>query len=418
METEKANFNHWSKKKRLMFKFLLVAIGLFFGLLITEIFLRVTGYSYPMFYQTDTTRGYALSPNMKGWYRKEGKSYVEINSDGLRDEEHSIAKPDNTIRIALVGDSYPEAFQVSLEEAFWKIMQRKLRECGAFGGKQIEIINFGVSGYGTAQEFITLREQVWKYSPDIVILAMTTNNDITDNSRHFKKTEIPYFVYRDNRLTLDESFRDSVSFKFNDSILSRTGFWLQNNLRVIQAFQEARTALKYKYNEWKNKPTANQQSALILQSAKPSEIQKIEDIGIDNQIYRPPNDEFWNEAWRVTEGILGEMNNEVQSKGAKFWVVTLSNGIQVHPNPAARTAFLKKIGAEDLLYPDKRIKAFADTQGITAVNLAPELLAYAEQNQIYLHGFGDDIGNGHWNQIGHLVAGEILGGKICQGILK
>ena len=42
------------------------------------------------------------------------------------------------------------------------------------------------------QEFLTLREKVWKYSPDLVMLAVTTNNDITDNSRALKKTdEIP-----------------------------------------------------------------------------------------------------------------------------------------------------------------------------------------------------------------------------------
>src|SRR5205814_6625220 len=67
-----------------------------------------------------------------------------------------------------------------------------LEECNVFPGKKIEVLNFGVSGYGTAQELLTLREQVWKYSPDIVMLAITTNNDITDNLRALKKTdEIP-----------------------------------------------------------------------------------------------------------------------------------------------------------------------------------------------------------------------------------
>ena len=42
---------------------------------------------------------------------------------------------------------------------------------------------------------MTLREQVWSYSPDVVLLAVTTNNDVLDNSRALKLTdEIPYFV--------------------------------------------------------------------------------------------------------------------------------------------------------------------------------------------------------------------------------
>ena len=297
-------------------------------------------------------------------------------------------------------------------------MQRKLRECGAFGGKNIEIINFGVSGYGTAQELITLREQVWKYSPDLVILAVTTNNDITDNSRHFKKTEIPYFVYRENRLELDESFRESKSFIFNNSFLSQAGGWLRDNLRVIQALLEVQIYLKYKISEWKNKPAGTTQNAVQMQALQQQEAPKVEDIGIDHQIYRVPKDEFWTEAWRVTEGLFLAMNEEVKNKGAKFLIVTLSNGGQVHPNPAARETFAKRVGADDLLYPDKRIKSFGDNHGINVLSLAPELQTFAEENQVYLHGFGTDIGNGHWNQAGHRAAGEILANKICQGILN
>src|SRR6185295_10028825 len=87
----------------------LMLFGLLFGLLIAEVTLRIIGYSYPEFYVTDSSRGYALRPNATGWYRKENEVYVQINSDGLRDREHSKAKPPNTIRIAIVGDSYAEA---------------------------------------------------------------------------------------------------------------------------------------------------------------------------------------------------------------------------------------------------------------------------------------------------------------------
>jgi hypothetical protein len=87
------------------------------------------------------------------------------------------------------------------------VMEGQLHACAAFTGKKLEIINFGVSGYGTTQELLTLRERVWDYAPDLVLLAMTTNNDITDNLRAFKKTDqIPYFVYRDGQLILDDSF--------------------------------------------------------------------------------------------------------------------------------------------------------------------------------------------------------------------
>src|ERR1700704_4481560 len=144
------------RARRSFAKLLLVLFGFLVGGLIAEIALRVAGYSYPEFYALDQSRGYALRPRAEGWYRKEGEAYVRINSDGLRDQEHSLTKPPGTIRIAVLGDSYPEALSVGMDEAFWWVMGRKLQECNAFPGKKIEVLNFGVSGYGTAQELLTL----------------------------------------------------------------------------------------------------------------------------------------------------------------------------------------------------------------------------------------------------------------------
>jgi len=424
MKTANTRLNNLSWKKRIFFKFLLVLIGTVFALLLAEVVLRALGYSSPVFYSVDESRGFALTPNMKGWYRKEGKTYVEINRDGLRDEEHSVAKAENTVRIAIIGDSYSEALQVSLNETFWKVMQQKLTGCNAFGGKQVEVINFGVSGYGTAQEYITLKEQVWKYSPDIVLLAVTTNNDITDNYRKFKGTEIPYFVYKDNELVLDDSFRNSARFRFNNSLLARTGSWLRDNLQVIQGIQEGQTYLKYKFDQWRKKtqvadapPEKPLGSEAPVKTGEPARL-GLGDVGIDNQIYRVPADESWKEAWRITEGIILKMNEDVRQNNAKFLLVVLSNGAQVYPDPQARADFMTYAGADDIFYPDKRIRSFAEAHSIPVLTLAPALQIYAEQNHIFLHGFENNLGFGHWNQAGHRAAGEMIGETICSGFIK
>ena len=145
-------------KEQFRTKLVLILFGLLIGVTIAELGLRAVGYSYPGFYMPDATRGHALIPGMEGWYRKEGEAYVRINSAGQRDREHTKAKTADTIRIAVIGDSYAEAFQVPVEQAFWAIMEEKLRGSGVVPGKQIEVLNFGVSGYGTAAELLTLRE--------------------------------------------------------------------------------------------------------------------------------------------------------------------------------------------------------------------------------------------------------------------
>lgn len=393
-------------------------MGIFFAALIGEIALRVIGYSTPEFYTVDETRGYALAPNVKGLYRKEGRTWVEINSDALRDIEHTIQKPGNTLRIALIGDSYAEALQVDLNETWWRIMQDRLNSCASFDHSKVEVINFGVSGYGTAQEYLTLREKVWKYSPDIVILAITTNNDITDNYRSFKKTEIPYFVFKDNELVLDDSFKNSAKFRFDNSAIGHAGSWIKNNLRIIQAVQDAQIALKYRWAEWmktSQPPSANNKTedAGTVGPQKPQP--PAGDVGIDNLIYRAPKDTEWSEAWKVTEGLILKVRDEVRAHNAKLIVVTLSNGAQVLPDPRARAGHLYYLGAEDVFYPDNRIKTFAEANSIRAVILAPALQAYAEKNNVFLHGFEKNLGFGHWNQNGHRVAGEMLGETFCGG---
>lgn len=412
---------NWSRKKKFFVKISVLFISLLIGLTVTEIALRIINYSFPTFYSPDEYRGYVLTPKIEGWYRKEGESFVKINSDGLRDVEHSKQKPANTLRIAVIGDSYAEAFQVPMEQAFWKLAENNLKSCSKLNGQTIEVINFGVSGYGTAQQLITLQRQVFEYSPDVVLLAVTTNNDVLDNSRALKKTdEIPYFVYRGDRLELDDSFRVNNTFRWRTSKISRLGTWFRDNLRVVQLVHHAQYAIKNYFAKRRAQVAPAQQLSNQTPTVETpqKQIVRAEDIGIDNMIYREPADPNWLEAWRVTEGLMMEMRRETEAKGAKFVIFTLSNGIQVFPEAAPRQTFLEKIGASDIFYPDRRIKNLGERENFKVFNLAPELQTYAEQNKVYLHGFGADIGNGHWNTEGHRVAGELVSKKLCEEFFR
>ncbi len=107
-----------------------------------------------------------------------------------------------------------------------------------------------------------------------------------------------------------------------------------------------------------------------------------------------------------------QMRDEVAAHDAKFVLVTLSNGPQVLPEPASRENFKKHFGVTDLFYPDNRIKALGAREDIPVITLAPELQEYAERNKVFLHGFGENIGNGHWNLTGHQRGRRINCAKI------
>ncbi|MBA3240984.1 MAG: SGNH/GDSL hydrolase family protein [Acidobacteria bacterium] len=424
---------------RLSVKLLVVAGGVLAGLLIFELALRLAGYTYPVFYAPDAARGWSLRPGVEGWYRKEGEAYIRVNSDGLRDREHARPKPPDTLRVAVLGDSYAEALQVEQEKAFWSVMEARLQGCGGFGGKKVEVINFGVSGYGTAQELLTLREKVWDYSPDVVLLAVTTNNDLIDNSRALKGTdEIPYFAFRDGQLVPDDSFRDNPAFRWRQSALSRAGRWLRENLRFVQSVHQSHGALKSALDAYRDRRAdvtregARSNSAAAAASPdkdipataeqppqqKEARPAPLDEPGVANAVYREPSDAaadaVWKESWQVTEALIALLHDEVERHGVKFMAVTLSNPIQVHPDASARAAFMRRIGVEDLFYPDRRFRALGQREGFKVFNLAPAFQLYADQHKVFLHGFGHEMGNGHWNETGHALAGDLIAPELCR----
>ena len=95
----------------------------------------------------------------------------------------------------------------------------------------------------------------------------------------------------------------------------------------------------------------------------------------------------------------------------------MSNGPQVLPEPSWRENFKRNFGVTDLFYPDNRFKLLAEREGIPIITLAPQLQEYAERNKVFLHGFGENLGNGHWNSTGHRVAGELVAQKLCEAAL-
>src|SRR5687768_12971582 len=131
-----------------------------FALTMSEIGLRVAGVSYERTSAPDPIRGRALIAGQQRWYGDEGGGHVRINSAGFRDEEWAIAKPANTVRIALLGDSFVEAPQVAENERFGELLQRQLTADRVLGDRAVQVLNFGVSGYGTAEELLTFRHVV------------------------------------------------------------------------------------------------------------------------------------------------------------------------------------------------------------------------------------------------------------------
>ena len=113
----------------------------------------------------------------------------------------------------MIGDSFTEAPQVAYEQTFCAVAERALGGCKGLGGRKIQVMNFGTDAYGTAQELITLRRHAWRYSPDLVVLAFFSGNDLRNNSTVLESDKCrPFYVFEDGELTLGGPFERSRWF--------------------------------------------------------------------------------------------------------------------------------------------------------------------------------------------------------------
>jgi hypothetical protein len=317
------------------------------ALTLCEICMRAAGISFPRFDRPDALLGGSLIPGASGWYTQEGHAFVAINAAGFRDRDRDLVPPPGGLRIAVLGDSFTEARHVAQEETFAAVAERALAGCAALADRPAEILNFGVSGYGTAQELLLLRERVWSWHPNEVVLAFFVGNDLRNNTQPLQKGGRPYFVYQDGRLVLDSSFNDSFGQRLRTGPLGQRFYALLPHVRVLQLLMEA-TELRRR----------SEQLARFEEEKRTATLEAGEEPGLDNQVYREPSDPDWQLAWRTTEDLLRMMRDDVRSHGARFLLLTLSTGIQVNPDPAVRARFAQKLGADpDLLYPDRRARA-------------------------------------------------------------
>ena len=94
--------------------------------------------------QYDSGLFYTLKPGQSVFENREFSVVNKVNSEGLRDDERSLAHPD----ILVLGDSYAMGWGVSQEETFPQVLERLTDQ---------NVLNAGISSFGTAREMKLLR---------------------------------------------------------------------------------------------------------------------------------------------------------------------------------------------------------------------------------------------------------------------
>src|SRR5215468_3817662 len=157
-----------------------------------ELLLRVIDFSGPSrfelgeAFQFDPELGWVPVPNAATQQTSGNRTIsVRHNSLGLRERELSDIAPD---RFLFLGDSFTYGYDAEANERFSDLMQKALPRYG--------IVNAGVSGYGTDQQFLLMKRLWNEINPKHVVLTFCVDNDRDDNtsSYRYRKYHKPYFV--------------------------------------------------------------------------------------------------------------------------------------------------------------------------------------------------------------------------------
>jgi hypothetical protein len=256
---------------------------------------------------------------------------------------------------------------MDVRETYWRLLPERLQRCAFAGSKDIETLAFAATGYGTGQELIALEAVALRYQPDLVLLQFSPADDVQNNSVFLaQEKERPFFLLDPKgNLRLDDSFSERPSFRRHASLLHELGRKVADRSRSLQFALEMHAR------------------PFLRQAQASSDYQPLALV--------EPRDQAWEDAWRITEALLVRMHHFSARNGARFAVFTAPHPVQLRE--------------QDLLYPDRRIEAFAKRRGMTAFSLAAPMKEAAQQQPLYFQR--------HWNAAGHAAVADLLAERLC-----
>ena len=153
--------------------FLLLVIILVNGLLL-EIGLRVFfGFGDPLLYVADKQIGYRLAPNQR--VRRFGNR-IEINAYSMRSGSIQLERPEQTLRLLLLGDSIANGgWWTDQSKILSELMTQKLTEQLMDGYERVEFLNASANSWGPRNELAYLL-RYGDFDAQIVVLLINTDD--------------------------------------------------------------------------------------------------------------------------------------------------------------------------------------------------------------------------------------------------
>jgi lysophospholipase L1-like esterase len=355
-------------------------------------------------YRPDEVLEWTHVPDQRTLVQVEGREVVlEINSHGLRDREYSYEKPPNTFRILVLGDSFTEAAQVNLEDAFHSIVEQRLNQENE-PGLRFEVISAGVAGYGVTRSMVYYEEVGYRYDADLVLLAFYMGNDMQDDYQPLAQERPFPGIYREQffRLTGEGELEPLVvevestlapgaaqAQARSQSRVSRIDAWLFGHLRF------------YYYV----RPFLSEQVPFIRRAL--FALGFVESPAPVLPRYADVDAATFEAAWALEDALIARLSADAGQHGAGFAVIMIPDYVQIYPDalendyPLFYPAMLDDM---DLGQTDRALLSILDRQGIAYLRLYPVFQQARESGGAELY----SASARHWNQAGHRLAADAI----------
>jgi lysophospholipase L1-like esterase len=121
---------------------------------------------------------FVYADNPRGYFDGDNAIVNRINASGQRGDDVASHKPEGTVRILGVGDSFTFGAGVREEDTFLSLLERDLN--AGTSGPVYQVINCGVASYDTTDEVAYLEKRWLDLEPDVVLLVFVINDAYDD----------------------------------------------------------------------------------------------------------------------------------------------------------------------------------------------------------------------------------------------
>lgn len=335
--------------------------------------------------QFDSVLGWSIKPNATG--EQQGVTYT-ANSAGMRSlREYALEKPESIIRIGTFGPSFTHCDEVP-DQATWQAQIERARP-------DLEVMNWGVGGYGTDQAFLRYKTQGAVYQPNIVIIGFEEDN-LRRNVNRFR----PFF---------------------------RSGTGLPLTKPVFVVDQNQLRLVKNPFDEFETfRHTLLDTPDNFLNIVCP------DDFYCNQEHYQQRFLDIFK-SYRFFRTLVHQISQVNQPR-----VSTIQDPYVQQVNLLLITMFVEEVMKNDavpliLLFPERQsIEAhekgeeteyqagvtLLKNQGLQVIDLAPAFVhAKRTENRTYLDYYASD--GGHFNQLGNYIVSQTVLAHLCQaGLLE